>query len=236
LRKLNFQEVLDTIIGTVAQEHDLDIYAVVLLKTASILKTSSGKIQRQACRAGFLAGSLDVVADWSKNPAHKKGFKELKSDINSIDILLKIKTSTPDNSLCLLITYVQNIVSEIFGISTSQTNVQQPLHNMGFDSLMAVEIKDRLNTDLGVEVPLVKFIESITIASLAELLNDQILVNNQTTSVLASTDNDPFVSDLFPLSGNKIVHSDSSSALILQQLEQLSDEDVNSLLSSMLSK
>lgn len=29
LRKLNFQEVLDTIIGTVAQEHDLDVYAVV---------------------------------------------------------------------------------------------------------------------------------------------------------------------------------------------------------------
>lgn len=107
---------------------------------------------------------------------------------------------------------------------------------MGFDSLMAVEIKDRLNTDLGVEVPLVKFIEGITIASLAELLNDQILVNNQTTVVLASTGNDPFVSDLFPLSGSKIVHSDSSSALMLQQLEQLSDEDVNSLLSSMLSK
>ncbi|MFM7881254.1 MAG: fatty acyl-AMP ligase, partial [Microcystis panniformis] len=84
LRKLDSPAVIEQIIRSVAEEHQLDVYAVVLLKTASIPKTSSGKIQRQACRASFLAGTLNVIGDWSKNPEHKNGFKQLKSDINSL--------------------------------------------------------------------------------------------------------------------------------------------------------
>lgn len=45
---------------TIAQKHDLRVHAVVLLKAGSALKTSSGKIQRRASRAAFLAGALDL--------------------------------------------------------------------------------------------------------------------------------------------------------------------------------
>jgi hypothetical protein len=47
------------------REHDLDVYAVVLVKTDTICKTSSGKIQRHACRAAFLADELSAVGTWS---------------------------------------------------------------------------------------------------------------------------------------------------------------------------
>jgi acyl-CoA synthetase (AMP-forming)/AMP-acid ligase II len=43
---------------TVVDKHDLSIYQVVLLKPGSIPKTSSGKIQRRACREEFLNGKL----------------------------------------------------------------------------------------------------------------------------------------------------------------------------------
>jgi acyl-CoA synthetase (AMP-forming)/AMP-acid ligase II len=39
----------------VAEEHELRVDHVWLLDPGSIPKTSSGKIQRHACRAGFLA-------------------------------------------------------------------------------------------------------------------------------------------------------------------------------------
>ena len=84
LRKLNANQVIGEILQAVAQEHDLEVYALVLLKTASIPKTSSGKIQRSACRVKFLEGSLDVVADWSKNPENKNEFLHLKSEIESL--------------------------------------------------------------------------------------------------------------------------------------------------------
>lgn len=57
------EEVIQSIRRSVSQNHDLQIYAALLLKPGSIPKTSSGKIQRLACRAGFLAGTLEVVAN-----------------------------------------------------------------------------------------------------------------------------------------------------------------------------
>jgi acyl-CoA synthetase (AMP-forming)/AMP-acid ligase II len=42
----------------------VDVFAIVLLKTTTIPKTTSGKIQRRACRTKFLEGSLDSVGQW----------------------------------------------------------------------------------------------------------------------------------------------------------------------------
>ncbi|MBD2694342.1 fatty acyl-AMP ligase [Anabaena catenula] len=64
LRNLNVDEVVEAIRMAVATEHVAEIYAVLLLKTGSIPKTSSGKIQRHICRTRFLDGSLDVIGEW----------------------------------------------------------------------------------------------------------------------------------------------------------------------------
>lgn len=84
LRKLNVNEVVSAIRQAVAAQHSLQIYATVLVKTGSIPKTSSGKIQRYACRSGFLAGSLNVIEDWSENPQGKSKFLHLQAEVDSI--------------------------------------------------------------------------------------------------------------------------------------------------------
>ena len=68
LRKLNVEEIVETINKAVITEHQVDVYAIVLLKTGSIPKTSSGKIQRRACRQRFLENSLEVVGQWQQSP------------------------------------------------------------------------------------------------------------------------------------------------------------------------
>lgn len=70
-RNLDVNEVVEVIRQAVAENHELEVYAVLLLKTGSILKTSSGKIQRSSCQAGFLAGSLDVVGTWTAKKVTK---------------------------------------------------------------------------------------------------------------------------------------------------------------------
>jgi acyl-CoA synthetase (AMP-forming)/AMP-acid ligase II len=63
-QKLDRNEVISRIRQAVAAEHGLQAYAILLLRAGSILKTSSGKIQRRACRAAFLDQSLIVVGAW----------------------------------------------------------------------------------------------------------------------------------------------------------------------------
>nr|AXN93578.1 PuwC [Cylindrospermum moravicum CCALA 993]AXN93587.1 PuwC [Cylindrospermum alatosporum CCALA 994] len=61
LRKLDGETVVKAIRLAVSQQHELQVYAAVLIKTGSIPKTSSGKIQRRACRAKYLAGTLEEL-------------------------------------------------------------------------------------------------------------------------------------------------------------------------------
>ena len=60
-RPLEIDTALGSIRQAVAQKHGLQVYAILLLRVGSIPKTSSGKIQRYACRNGFLNGDLIVV-------------------------------------------------------------------------------------------------------------------------------------------------------------------------------
>lgn len=57
--KNNLSSVFSRIRRAVVESHDIDPYEVILLKPKSIFKTSSGKIQRHACREAFLAGKLN---------------------------------------------------------------------------------------------------------------------------------------------------------------------------------
>ncbi len=71
-RDLNFAEITEAIRKRVALVHDLPVSAVVLIKVSSIPKTSSGKIQRHACRDGYLAGTLAAVATWTAESGETK--------------------------------------------------------------------------------------------------------------------------------------------------------------------
>ena len=64
LRNLNLEEVVGAIRQAVAEEHIVEVYAISLLKTGSIAKTTSGKIQRRLCRSQFLEGTLNSVGNW----------------------------------------------------------------------------------------------------------------------------------------------------------------------------
>jgi acyl-CoA synthetase (AMP-forming)/AMP-acid ligase II len=62
--KLDLNSVVEVIRETLAVIHQIQPYAVMLIRAGSIFRTSSGKIQRFACRKAFLAGKLKVVAKW----------------------------------------------------------------------------------------------------------------------------------------------------------------------------
>ncbi|ABA21272.1 AMP-dependent synthetase and ligase [Trichormus variabilis ATCC 29413] len=82
--EFNTDEVLTNIRQAIAEIHELQAYAVVLVKPGNVLKTSSGKIQRRACKASFLAGELEVLADWSENPKYTASYRRLQGEVDSL--------------------------------------------------------------------------------------------------------------------------------------------------------
>jgi 8-amino-7-oxononanoate synthase len=63
-RREGLDGAFEAIRRAVSREHEMPVDAIVLVQAGSIPKTSSGKIQRHACRQGFLDGTLAVLAQW----------------------------------------------------------------------------------------------------------------------------------------------------------------------------
>ncbi|RMF42381.1 MAG: aminotransferase class I/II-fold pyridoxal phosphate-dependent enzyme, partial [Planctomycetota bacterium] len=60
----NWDEVITAIRRDVSGQHEIMPDAVVLVRFGTLPRTSSGKIQRHACREEWRRGSLKVVAQW----------------------------------------------------------------------------------------------------------------------------------------------------------------------------
>jgi len=60
-QSLDVEEVVRSIRRAVAEEHDVRVHTVVLLRAGHIPKTTSGKVQRHACHTGFLKGTLETL-------------------------------------------------------------------------------------------------------------------------------------------------------------------------------
>ena len=60
----NFDRVVGDLREAVADQHEIQVSAIWLLSGGVLPKTTSGKLQRYACRAGFLAGHFEPIAEW----------------------------------------------------------------------------------------------------------------------------------------------------------------------------
>lgn len=116
----------------------------------------------------------------------------------------------------LLESYLCEQVAKVLGSAVSRLDVQQPVNTLGLDSLMALKLKNQIQCDLGVVVPLVDFFKGCTIAQLTQQLLHQV-------TTLASTSSKPLALTIAP----------SRAKELLAQLDQLSDENVDSLLNDL---
>jgi acyl transferase domain-containing protein/acyl carrier protein len=132
-----------------------------------------------------------------------------------------ILDAAPADRPQLLQSYVTEQVARVLGLSPSQLDIQQPLTNLGLDSLMAVELKNRISADLGVNVPMVKFLQGFSVAQAATQLLEQL-----TADADGSTEPRPMAR----------ARENESDEDLLANIDKLSEEQVNSMLAEMLTK
>ncbi len=85
-----------------------------------------------------------------------------------------LATMEPTESLSLLESMLSEQVSKVLRTSAAKLDIEQPLTNMGLDSLMAVELSSRFKRELGVVVSQVTLLRGPSITQLAKQMNEQL--------------------------------------------------------------
>jgi myxalamid-type polyketide synthase MxaE and MxaD len=121
----------------------------------------------------------------------------------------------------LLQAYLSEQVARVLGLSPSKLDMHQSLNNLGLDSLMAVELKNRIAVDLKVNVPVVKFLQGFSVDEAVTQVLDQLAAD------AANPTPPPAPAVAQPV-------EQRNAERLLANLDQLSDEQVGSLLTDML--
>ena len=146
-RRKDWSDVIDKIRHDVTAEHDVPPDGVVLVRFGSIPKTSSGKIQRHACRAGFIDGTLPVVAKWFAWSSEAEGIAEDPKEQDSA-------TATSQTQDGPIVQAVMHHVRDVAKERAKQLNVDTNIvTELGLDSLERLEIANSLEETFGGRFP-----------------------------------------------------------------------------------
>jgi amino acid adenylation domain-containing protein len=158
-RKLtDLDEVVAAVRRVVAETHELPLYALVLIEPGSIFKTSSGKIQRRACRAAYLAGELPVLAAWTDGAATER--------VEPIEAAPAADLSTVE----AVERWLVERLSARLQLRAEDVDVSAAITRYGIDSLASVELAHDMERTLGVVMSMESLLAGPSIAELAQRL------------------------------------------------------------------
>ena len=147
----NADEIIGAIQQAVNEEHELLLSSVVLLKPGSIPKTSSGKIQRHACRAGFLSSSLDEVA---------------RREAVSNSPIAANQASISPADMTDLRSWLRGQLASILSVDPETIDPHQPVTRYGLDSMTSLQLLHRIEIGCGVTLPLIDLLDACTLSEL----------------------------------------------------------------------
>jgi acyl-CoA synthetase (AMP-forming)/AMP-acid ligase II/acyl carrier protein len=164
VKKIDKDEAIKAIKINVAENHELQVYAALLIKPKTIPKTSSGKIQRKACKEIFLNNKFKILAESKLNL--KKRVSNISKDVpkKKTKNQLEIKRSIED--------WLIYRISEELLVEPDDIDLDAPLTDFGLDSARVVSIAGDLEEWLGVEVPPTLLFDYPTIEALAKHLSE----------------------------------------------------------------
>ena len=143
--------ILDAIRQRITESHELQAYGIALIKAGSLPKTTSGKVQRGVCRAMYLTEALTTVAEWRARQTEP----------------IAPLTGIAKNARAIQEFLASQIASRV-GVHRDEIDANQPVVCYGLDSLSVVEISHAFESNLGIRMPAIRFLEKVTIADLAQ--------------------------------------------------------------------
>jgi acyl transferase domain-containing protein/aryl carrier-like protein len=124
----------------------------------------------------------------------------------------------------ILQSYLREQVARVLGTSAAKLDPQKPLNEMGLDSLMMVELKNRIEKETGVSLPTVELMRGPNLLTLSRVLLEQL--TGKSAAVPAHHEQ-----QIKPTNGSDIEGRRAEE--LLQKIDQLSDHEVDALLSTL---
>ena len=144
--------IVATIRGAVLEAHDLEPAVVVLVAAGTVPKTSSGKTERYACRERLLAHALPFIHEWrAGGPARTSSTAR----------------RTPQTAAELTLAGIWSSV-----LDSSEPGLDDDFFEAGGHSLMAMELIERIRSEMRIELPMRALIEHSTLEALARHLGE----------------------------------------------------------------
>jgi len=136
-------EVMEAIHRAVAAQHEIHVHTVVLIEARTLPKTSSGKIQRRACKSAFLGGGLREVA-------RRVFFRSPRRGAESIREAQPPEAPRDEKTIA---NWIAARLSQQMELPLHEVDTQRALLDYGMDSEQALELTADLGTWLGRKVP-----------------------------------------------------------------------------------
>ncbi len=154
-RQRNFNSEFAAIRARLVEECDIQADRIVLLKPGSVLKTSSGKLRRNACRQAYLRSEFNVIAlDNMRQFASSIPDSQLDRGPEVVSFLRRLSLANNNSDQAdLLMKHITHKAAELSGISTVDIDANQAFLSLGLDSLKAVEMKFFIDQLLGIDLP-----------------------------------------------------------------------------------
>ena len=174
-----------------ATEHELAVEAIVLVRPNSVPKTSSGKIQRHACKRQFLDGTLEVVdqhISWlqpavpTPTPGSEQPRLARQRPIGEASRTGRADRELPQEIVQAVFDHVRRIAKERAGSLTLDTNIVE----LGLDSLERMEIVASLEDSFGARFPEQVLPQIETCREVSEAILDHMPVKDQYRTQAAS--------------------------------------------------
>ncbi len=99
-----------------------------------------------------------------------------------------ILAAEPDRREPILLSYICEQVARVTELPVSRVEVKEAISDLGLDSLMAIQLKNRIEDELGVVVPVTTFLRGGTIIDLAEQLLVQLTATAPAQSASVETE------------------------------------------------
>jgi amino acid adenylation domain-containing protein len=147
----NTATMVDVIRHAIAEQHEVQPFAIFLTRAGSIPKTSSGKIQRYACRDLYQSGKLDPLAEW-----HGRLFQGESASVVS-------RPATPE----ALEQWLIRRTAAGMNVAPEEIKPDTSLARCRMDSLAVVELAHAIEREWNVAVPVSTLFQEISIRELA---------------------------------------------------------------------
>ena len=145
-RREEIDPIANVVRQAITQNHALQLHDFVLIKPRRMPRTSSGKIQRYACRRAYLEGELPVVG---QSQLAAQGIEV--GDEPRVSLIQRSLTAVDDPAVkrLLLTHYLQEQISHLLAQDSANLDMQTNLTDLGLTPTQRQQLSSILQQDLG---------------------------------------------------------------------------------------